>query len=574
MLKYINKLPNPFVDNLNTGIMNRVYDRSLVEYIVDSFRGLEILENIKIIGYEWDSNEDNYNVNDHIIRRNTNKNKAIKNITDSRCGILYIDAQVSGFDKNGVYKVHCIRKPIILPVEDNRGYFKIRGKKAYIVYQLVDKMSYPSISAVTLKSLMPVCIKTNKKDITSTGGETFTVPVYTIKVFKNFINVLMIYSHLAAQKMLNFLEVNRFIRFVKAGEYTPQDDEYYFEGGKKSDVVIAVKKEPFDEFVYVKSITGGLVALMDETKIPFDKLNDHDEWMIIAGGRNTIRRGVYQHILFNRMLDDVTQKELKVNDYDKQNIYYLLRWMIQNYHALWAKDNLSMINKRLRRNEYLGSLISTEISKKILHLVSLGDKATIKDYLGVFKFPENIFIVRLFSSGILRYCETNNDIDMAAKFAITKKGPQTLGATDRKRIPVRQRLLHPSMLGYIDIASTSSSDPGQGGDLSPWNQLKSFYFDESLAENEIHFKIKQYLDNHPLADTYEEFIIKCDTEEEYNAMLDKLAHYANDKIKMSAVITDKTEIIIEKDPAEGYRKFDESNLITERIVIDYNGNSK
>ena len=31
--------------------------------------------------------------------------------------------------------------------------------------------------------------------------------------------------------------------------------------------------------------------------------------MIIVGGKNTIRRGIYQHIFFNRLLDDITRKE-------------------------------------------------------------------------------------------------------------------------------------------------------------------------------------------------------------------------------------------------------------------------
>ena len=35
----------------------------------------------------------------------------------------------------------------------------------------------------------------------------------------------------------------------------------------------------------------------------------------------------------------------------------------------------------------------------------------------------------------------------------------SLGNNDGRRIPIRQRILHPSMLGTIDIADTSSSDP-------------------------------------------------------------------------------------------------------------------
>lgn len=40
-----------------------------------------------------------------------------------------------------------------------------------------------------------------------------------------------------------------------------------------------------------------------------------------------------------------------------------------------------MVNKRLRCNEYIGSFVTAEVSKRINRIVSLGDKATIKDYL-------------------------------------------------------------------------------------------------------------------------------------------------------------------------------------------------
>lgn len=561
MLKYLNDLPNPYVDRLNVDLMNRTSDKPLHEYVVQAFKGLEILPNIKIVDWQWDPNEDSYNVNDHVIRRNRNKNKVIKQITETRCGILYLDAEISGVDKNGEHQVHYLKKPIIIPTADEHGYLKIKGKKAYILFQMVDKLSYPSIGAVTVKSLMPICVKTAKEAITSTSGEEFVVPTYTIQIFKNAINVLMIYSHLAVNKMLNFLEVNRFIRVLELGKYEPRPDELYFEVGKKSDIVVAVNREAFDEFIYVRSIVGTMVKLFTEIKLPFEKLNDWEEWMMLVGGRNTVRRGIYQHIFFNRLLDDITKAEIKVNDYDKQNIYYLLRWVLQNYHVLWSKDNLSMTNKRLRCNEYLGSIMTAEVSKRINRLVSLGDKATIKDFMAAFKFPRDILITKLYGSGILRYAESNNDIDFAVKFSYTKKGPNSLGNNNNRKIPTRQRLLHPSMVGFVDLNATSNSDPGQGGDLSPWNQMKSFYFDDSLTENELHFKLKQFLDAHPLGDDYEELVIRCDTEESYNAMLDKLSHFPDDKISIYAVSYDPMEIIIEKDPRESYRQFDESNLV-------------
>lgn len=402
MLKYLSKLPNDFEDCLNIGLMTKAFDRPLEEYIFDAFKGFEILPNIKILGYQWVPDEDKYDVNDHVIRRNSNKNKAIKNVTETRCGVMYIDIEVSGLDKNGVRKVHYLKKPIVIPIQDKNGYYMIKGKKCYLIYQLVDKMLYPSFGAVTIKSLMPICVKTSKDEFTDMDGNTYTIPVYTIQIFKTAINVLLIYSHLCITKTLAFLEVDRFIQVeCKDRSYPKRDDVIRFDCGKKSDVIITVNKAIFDQEIYVRSMVGCLIKLFQETKVQYADIDNWEQWMIIVGGKNTIRRGIYQHIFFNRLLDDVTRKELKINDHDKQNIYYLLRWVLQNYHTLWAKDNLSMVNKRLRCNEYIGSFITAEVSKRINRIVSLGDKATIKEFLGLFRFPK-IFGIHFVIAGTSR----------------------------------------------------------------------------------------------------------------------------------------------------------------------------
>ena len=570
MLKYLNDLPNDFVDLLNVGIMNKEFDIPIEKYIYDSLKGLEILPNIKILDYEWVPDEDKYNMNDHIVRRNVNKKKVIKNITETRCGVLYIDIEVQGLDKNGVHKVHYIKKPIIIPIMDDNGYYLIKGKKCYLIYQMVDKMLYPSFGAVTIKSLMPICVKTSKEkfleklfniDKNSDVVEEWEIPIYNIQIFKSAINVLLIYSHLGINKTLNFMEVDRFIKIEQKDSDFPISEDYvYFDCGKKSDIIVIARRDIFEKEIYVRSIVGCLIKLFEDTKIKFENINNWEEWMIIVGGKNTIRRGQYQHIFFQRLLDDVTRKELKINDHDKQNIYYLLRWIIQNYHVLWSKDNLSMVHKRLRCNEYVGSLMTAEVSKRINRIVSLGDKATIKDFLNIFKFPSDVFITKIYGSGILRYSETNSDMDMNAKWKFTKKGPNSLGGQDTRRIPIRQRSLHPSMLGLIDLVDTSSSDPGQGGSLTPYSDMTSLYFDNSFYENEMHFKISQYLDELPKEEDKEEIVIKCDNVDEYNATLDKLFHYGKDKFKIFGTSNNPMEIIIEEDPRNNYRKFNEDNL--------------
>ena len=128
-------------------------------------------------------------------------------------------------------------------------------------------------------------------------------------------------------------------------------------------------------------------------------------------------------------------------------------------------------------------------------------------------------------------------------------------------MPVRQRSLHPSMSGYLCLSDVSSSDPGMGGSLSPYNNMKSLYFDDSLYENEMHYKLSQYLEKFPTSDDEEIISIKCETEKQYNDVLDKIYKAGLDKIRVCGTSKNPMEIIIEKDPRLKYRKFDEDKFL-------------
>jgi hypothetical protein len=90
--------------------------------------------------------------------------------------------------------------------------------------------------------------------------------------------------------------------------------------------------------------------------------------------------------------------------------------------------------------------------------------------------------------------------------------------------------------------------------------MTSQYFDESLYENEMHYKIAKILDDLPLDEDTEEVRIRCDNEEQYNAVLDALFKAGDGKFKFSGVSNNPMDIIVEKDPRDNYRQFDESNL--------------
>ena len=96
-----------------------------------------------------------------------------------------------------------------------------------------------------------------------------------------------------------------------------------------------------------------------------------------------------------------------------------------NFNELRMKDNLSLDNKRLRCNEYIASLLTYEFSQRLNRVITLGAKATMQNFLDMFKFSGEILIQRMHISGILRFDDCINDMDFFTKCRYTTKGPNS-----------------------------------------------------------------------------------------------------------------------------------------------------
>jgi len=88
-----------YEDQLNTAIMNKEYDDSLVSYIVDAWKSLEVVKQIKFKGYTYTEKESDIDINRHIFKREKNKKRKdkydIKFVEDSRVGKLTVELEVT-----------------------------------------------------------------------------------------------------------------------------------------------------------------------------------------------------------------------------------------------------------------------------------------------------------------------------------------------------------------------------------------------------------------------------------------------------------------------------------------------
>ena len=445
MKKCIAQYKSPFEEALNLDLINKSADDPLVEYVLDSWRSLEVVPNMKFVGYEYTEKESEIDINKFIFKRDKKRKKKerydYKYIDDSRFGKLTVHFEITLYEVDTstgekIKKIYQQSKSMLIPLQDEDGYYHINGKRQYMIYQLLDKSTYTSKNGVTLKSLMPVAVKRNVVTAEDIYGNEYKLPYFTVFIFRKEKPILLFYLARGIDYTLEYLKVDPYISFESMEPIDPADDKLYFPLSSKCYLV--VNKEAFEKLPYIQSIVGGFVYCTTN-RITVPGLDDTVNWIKKLSDTNNYVKGLDTLTFFNRLLDETTKKILKINGYNKKDIYSLLRWVMMEFNELRMKDNMSLENKRLRCNEYIASLLTKEFSKRLNRIISLGEKATIINYREFFKFPGEILLQQMHRSGILRFDETVNDMSFFSKVKYTTKGPHSLGGNNSNNISIKYR---------------------------------------------------------------------------------------------------------------------------------------
>jgi hypothetical protein len=583
MLKYINDYVSEFEKELNIPLMNKEGDRPLVEYIEDAWRSLEIVKNIKIMKFEYNDNESEIDINKFIFKREKKKKKKdrvnYKFVNNDRYGCLTVWIQITAEEKDQrtlETSVHqkVIKKQMLIPLQDEDGYYYIKGKRYYIIYQLVDKSTYTSASSVTLKSLMPIAVKRgsirtedlvkselSKKDVC---GTEFLLPIYNVFVFKKEIPIILFFAANGLDYALSFLGVDNILKFIENIDNMDNDNYLYFQISSK--LFIEVNKQIFLKYPYIQGMVGMFLHVCTN-RFTLQDLNNKDIWLKKLSNNNTVEKGNDILVFFNRLLDETTKKILMLDDYNKDDIYSLLRWIMQNFNELRMKDNLSLDNKRLRCNEYVASLLTQEFSKRLNRIITLGAKATLADFSDMFRFSGVILIQKMHSSGILRFDDTINDMDFFSRFKYTTKGPHSLGGKNSNNISIRYRGIHPSFLGNIDLLVCGNSDPGTSGVLTPFGKIDGLYFNNSREPDNFAYDFKNDVADIMKKDGVEYIEIKAENKDDYYKILSELAKFNKECITVSGTSRDNYTVILEND-----ENSEDSDNDTSEETADMKGN--
>lgn len=464
--KFVAQYENPNEKRINEDLIYGMRNEPLVDYILDAFKSLEVINNIKMLDHEFIEYESQFDtdvVNEKYLKSKKNKGKNIKkhiNIDVTRYNMLRVNFKLTLNDEVQYKQVE-----LLLLKQYKKYYLMMGGNKFYPIYQLVDSSTYNNKDYVTLKTMyMPNIIKRNTGKLVDINGDDFHVPYYIICIFRKKCSPILYYlATMGMQNTLQFMNMDGTIDIVEEPDWNDKEHLYF----KCNHVYIRVTAYLFEKDYFVQSMVYAVHELCKKTRI--EQVNDINYWATRLGAEFTsnvngqLEKGKNVILSFYRLLDNTTKKNLKLRQFCRDNMHAIIRWMLQNFSELKAKDNMDLANKRIRMAEYIAFYFIRRLSNKVNTLLSRKKNAvTMADLVSLLTFPPDELIKQLHKSksALLRYDNTVNDQDFFTALRYSSKGPGSLGEHSSNAVNIKYRGIHPSHVGRLDINTSGSSDPG------------------------------------------------------------------------------------------------------------------
>lgn len=532
MLNYIYQFPNPMEKELNLPFLRSENDIPIPDLVVMAMKEFEAIENITITGYDIVVDPDKVDVNEHSVNINYKRKSGnydipkFKYLATNRVGEIqfHVNIKTNKNERN-------IVKKILIPIEYD-GFYTLNNKKWKALWQLVDASTYSQKGKITMKSRMPIIVyKSKKRPLIDMNGEVMQFSTYSYALNRKtrfaskskaakvkFINPIMIFSakiglkntiaYFGLQDVIKILPFDKLFFDDHADQY--DHDRYRYFG--VNEIILQVDRYLMENVPFVGNFTAMIAACMSaDFPMTMETVEDTTYWTCRVGSIGSAHsknletfaeKGKTTMHMIERLLDTITQVNLRLPDCYKKNIYSILRWMILDFDSLKNRNNMDLDNKRIRKNEYIVmSSLGKKINENINKLIEKKSKSklnTMDTLLELFNFGSDIIINGMRNIGdLVKSDELVNDMTMLQDLYFSAKGPNSLGEQSSKIISQKYRNIHPSYLGKIDLNVSSNSDVGMSGAFTPFMEIfDNFYFNPNPepcdAGYHIHQEIAEY----------------------------------------------------------------------------------
>lgn len=418
------------------------------------------------------------------------------NLDDSDIKLIKITYFIQITEKKDGLVNNTITVYIAIPrLVDGDFYFRINGNYYTAMYQIVDASTYNNTASkrkeqiVTLKTIFsPIRIYRYSISIKDIDGNSIPCTYFISAIFnKSLLVMKYLLAKMGYENTKQFLGIDG-IDIVNNINYINKDNYYIF---PVRDMYVIASKLIYDNIQIAQSFVYTLLSVINYIKdVPFENIKENDTWLKALGAEFTnndnpmaastvIEKGKSIISSLEFVYDKITQKDLKLPEDDKKDIYSVLRWMIYEFNALRLKDNLDITTKKVRWAEYLAAMYAARLFRGICQISDKGANADLNTIRKAIQIPPMYLINNMMRSKcqLVNYKSCVNDMDSLIALKYTYKGLSGIGEKSNS-ISQAYRNIHPSHLGRVDIDSSSNSDPGVSGTICPLAKLHDGHFDE------------------------------------------------------------------------------------------------
>ena len=417
------------------------------------------------------------------------------NLKDSDIKLLKVEYFIQIYEKKDGLVSDTVTVYIAIPRVIHKFYYRINGNIYSAMYQIVDASTYNNTNSNSKKQTVTfkvafAAIRTYRfngslKDI---DGNSISCVYFMGNLFKKTILMMKyIFAKKGYYETLNFFGTES-VKLVTEEQlsFINKDDNYIF---PCKDFYIVCPKFIYNNCFVTQSIIYTIYSVATSSKeINYNNIFSHDIWISSLGSEfsskniNTLDKGRAILDSLQMVYDIDTKNDLKLDDFNKEDIYCVLRWIMYEFNALRNKDNLDISIKKVRYAEYIAALYADKLARGIFRLSDKADKATLNDVRRSIQIAPMYLLNAITRCQLVTYKGCANDLDSLFALKYTYKGVSGIGEKSNA-IPASYRQIHPSYLGRVDLDSSSPSDPGVSGTICPLSSIHNSYFKEFKEPN-------------------------------------------------------------------------------------------
>ena len=460
MKKFIAEISKKKTNEINPTLFDRTKEPSIADFIISGLKVIESLPYIKFVKWKHitDASKIDIKLNKkHIKNKAISKDKDITklvSIRDTAQEMLQMEFIID-FDGDTRY----IKKNLLIPSYIDSYHMLINGKEVLPQKQIVDMSTYNQKKSVKLKTtLTPIDLYKEdlKGGLQATDGSWFKSKIFILNLFTKELNPLYYYfAKFALHKTIKYFGFMDIIDITDC-EYD-NNINYYFSVSK--DLFVEVDKRYFNSSDLVRLFTSMIYDIFIQ-KIKPECVDDVEYWVTKLGSmfttntKNQLNKGYNVLVSFDRILDDITRDNLRLDKKNLQSTFSLIRWLIQNYAELRKKNNHDLETKRTRCNEVTAFYFIQKMSERVNILLNR-KKLTIESIEKIFNWnPDELFRLMISNkNSLLKYDADINCFELLNALRFSFLGSQ--GISGGKNIGVQFRDIYASHLGRIDINGIS-----------------------------------------------------------------------------------------------------------------------